>query len=233
MSIAGSFRLLNMLKSNQQLCSCMSLLRQQPYSKYQPYVQEPIYRPELLQAAIETGEAKKREYLPIKAARNDQNVSVFHDEKTNKIINMIMEKGNKETARNLVEKAYMKVKQIQLGKYYRAETDEERAAIELNPVTILHQALENCKPILQLTPIKRGGATYQVPIPISEKRASFLAMKWLIMESNEKERKIHFPGKFATELLDAFYNTGKVVKRKQDLHKQCEANRAYAHYRWG
>lgn len=84
-----------------------------------------------------------------------------------------------------------------------------------------------------MTPIKRGGATYQVPIPITENRAQFLAMKWLILESKEKERKIHFPEKFAGEVLDAFNNTGKVIKRKQDLHKQCEANRAYAHYRWG
>lgn len=127
----------------------------------------------------------------------------------------------------------MKIKQIQLGKYYRATTDAERAEIELNPITILHKALENCKPILQLTPIKRGGATYQVPIPIKDYRATFLAMKWLILESNEKERKTHFPEKFAIEVLDAFNNTGKVVKRKQDLHRQCEANRAYAHYRWG
>jgi small subunit ribosomal protein S7 len=58
-------------------------------------------------------------------------------------------------------------------------------------------------------------------------------MKWMILECREKERKIHFPERLAVELIDAFNNTGKVVKRKQDLHKQCENNRAYAHYRWG
>lgn len=93
--------------------------------------------------------------------------------------------------------------------------------------------MENCTPLLQLTPIKRGGATYQVPIPITEKHARFMAMKWLIIEANEKERTTHFPEKLAAEILDAYNNTGKVVKRKQDLHKQCEANRAFAHYRWG
>jgi small subunit ribosomal protein S7 len=127
----------------------------------------------------------------------------------------------------------MKVKQIQLAKYYEATTDAERAEIELNPITIFHKALENCSPVLQLTPIKRGGSTYQVPIPITENRARFLAMKWMILECREKERKIHFPERLAVELIDAFNNTGKVVKRKQDLHKQCENNRAYAHYRWG
>ena len=127
----------------------------------------------------------------------------------------------------------MKVKQIQLAKYNKATTDAERAEIELNPITIFHKALENCKPILQLTPIKRGGSTYQVPIPLTENRARFLAMKWMILECREKERKIHFPERLAVELIDAYNNTGKVVKRKQDLHKQCENNRAYAHYRWG
>ena len=126
----------------------------------------------------------------------------------------------------------MKIKQLQLAKYYKATTNVERAEIELNPITIFHKALDNCKPILQLTPIKRGGSTYQVPIPITENRARFLAMKWIILESREKDRKIHFPEKFALELIDAYNNTGKVVKRKQDLHKQCENNRAYAHYRW-
>lgn len=71
-----------------------------------------------------------------------------------------------------------------------------------------------------------------MPGPITEKRSLFLAIKWLLEATNEKERTIHFPEQFAWELLDAANNTGKVVKKKQDLHRQCEANRAYAHYRW-
>jgi len=73
----------------------------------------------------------------------------------------------------------------------------------------------------------------QVPIPITERHASFMAMKWLIIESQTKHRRTHFPEKLASELLDAAAGVGKVVKKKQDLHRQCEANRAYAHYRWG
>ena len=72
-----------------------------------------------------------------------------------------------------------------------------------------------------------------MPIPTTDKRSRALAMKWLILQSNEKERKVHFPEKLAAELIDASNNTGRVVKRKQDLHRQCEANRAYAHFRWG
>lgn len=74
--------------------------------------------------------------------------------------------------------------------------------------------------------------SFQVPIPVSDKRSQFLSMKWLIEAANDKERKVHFPEKLAYELIDAANNAGRVVKRKQDLHKQCEANRAYAHYRW-
>lgn len=73
---------------------------------------------------------------------------------------------------------------------------------------------------------------FQVPGPITEKRSLFLAIKWLLEATYEKERTVHFPKQFAWELLDAANNTGKVVKKKQDLHRQCEANRAYAHYRW-
>lgn len=59
-----------------------------------------------------------------------------------------------------------------------------------------------------------------------------MSMKWLIEAANDKERTVHFPEKLAYELIDAANNTGRVVKKKQDLHRQCEANRAYAHYRW-
>jgi len=69
-------------------------------------------------------------------------------------------------------------------------------------------------------------------VPITDKRSNFLGMKWLVEAAREKERTIHFPEKLAWELLDAASNQGRVVKKKQDLHKQCEANRAYAHYRW-
>lgn len=73
---------------------------------------------------------------------------------------------------------------------------------------------------------------FKVPVPITHKRAQFLSMKWLIEAAKEKERTLHFPETLANELIAASNNGGKAVKRKQELHKQCEANRAYAHYRW-
>nr|CAG4648866.1 EOG090X0CZM [Polyphemus pediculus] len=211
----------------------LPIVRQQQYSLYPPYVKEPTVNPEKLDAWFESGEAAEKAFVPIKAARSDQTSSIFYDEIANKFMNTILRKGNRLVARNLLENAFIKVKQIQITKLRKAETEAEKNEIELNPINILHKAIENSKPLLLLTPIKRGGTVYQVPIPVSEKHASFLAMRWLIEASKDKERTIHFPEKLANELIDASNNTGRVVKRKQDLHRQCEANRAYSHYRWG
>lgn len=69
-------------------------------------------------------------------------------------------------------------------------------------------------------------------MPINESRSTFLSLKWLIEAGKTKESDIRFYVQFARELINAAHQTGRVIKRKQDLHKQCEANRAYAHYRW-
>lgn len=143
-----------------------------------------------------------------------------------------MKSGQKALARDLVEKAFENVKRIQLERYNKAN-EQDRLKIETNPQNIFHKAVANSRPVLHVTPIKRGGATYQVPVPITEKRSYFMAMKWLIEAARDKERTVHFPEKLAWELVDAANNQGKVVRRKQELHKLCEANRAYAHYRWG
>lgn len=143
-----------------------------------------------------------------------------------------MDGGNKQLARELMEKAFENIKRMQLEKYHKCKTLEDKQKIELNPRTIFHQAVTNCKPLLDLTPIKRGGVRYQVPVPIQEKKRLFLSMKWLIAAAQEKGDKVRFHYQLACELLDAANHTGRVIKKKQDLHRQCEANRAYAHYRW-
>nr|CAI5818137.1 unnamed protein product [Callosobruchus analis] len=140
--------------------------------------------------------------------------------------------GNKVLARSLVEQTLESIKRLQLEKYHKCKTEEDKAKIQLDPKTIFHNAVDNCKPILMLTPIKRGGVKYQVPVPISEKKAQFMSMKWLIQAGQEKDKAVRFHLQLARELIDAANNTGRVIKKKHDLHKQCEANRAYAHYRW-
>lgn len=79
-----------------------------------------------------------------------------------KVINHVMEMGKKQLARSLVEKAFENIKRIQIERYHLATSPEAKSKIELDPKVILYKAVENCKPLLQLTPIKRGGITYQV-----------------------------------------------------------------------
>nr|CAD7430909.1 unnamed protein product [Timema monikensis] len=202
------------------------------YSQYAPYFIEPIFKKEKQEELYKTGEVEKISHVPIKAALNDQTSSVFYDEQVRKFTNYVMEGGKKTLARQLVEKTFENVKRTQLERFNISPTPELKEKIETNPLIVFYRAVENCKPLLQLSPIKRGGVTYQVPVPITEKRSNFLAMKWLIEAAQDKERTVHFPEKLAWELLDASSNQGRVVKRKQELHRQCEANRAYAHYRW-
>ncbi|KAL4712261.1 hypothetical protein ACJJTC_004023 [Scirpophaga incertulas] len=201
-------------------------------TSFPDYFQNPVFRKEDQSKLIESSEISKLAALPVKPPAAYETSSTYHDPLVNKVINHVMEMGKKALARSLVEKAFENIKRIQIERYHLAKTPDEKNKIELNPKIILHKAIENCKPLLQLSPVKRGGITYQVPGPITDKRSLFLAIKWLLEATNDKERTIHFPEQFAWELLDAANNTGKVVKRKQDLHRQCEANRAYAHYRW-
>ncbi|XP_032524878.2 small ribosomal subunit protein uS7m [Danaus plexippus] len=201
-------------------------------TSFPDYFQNPIFRKEDQAKLIENNELTKLAAVPVKPPAAYETSSVYHDVLVDKVINHVMKMGNKQLARSLVEKAFENIKRKQIERYHLASTPEDKAKILLNPKDVLHRAVENCKPLLQLLPIKRGGITYQVPGPITEKRSLFLAVKWLLDASNDKERTVHFPEQFAWELLDAANNTGKVVKRKQDLHRLCEANRAYAHYRW-
>lgn len=201
-------------------------------SSYGPHFIEPVFRKDQQQQLFEAGEAAKLAHVPIKAARNNDTSSVFHDPIVSKFTNYIMKGGRKELARDLLEKTFENIKRTQLERYNLAEGDEERELIVTNPLEVFRTAVENCRPLLQLTPIRRGGVKYQVPVPITEQRSYFLSMKWILEAAREKERTIHLPEKLCWELLDAAAYQGRVIKRKQDLHRQCEANRAYAHYRW-
>jgi small subunit ribosomal protein S7 len=201
-------------------------------SQYSSHFVEPVFKKQKQAELFETTEGAKMAHLPIKAARNNDSSSIFHDDKVSKFLNYIMQGGQKQLARGLLEKCFENIKRMQLEKYNKAATDEEKSKIETNPVNILHMAIENVRPVLNVTPIKRGGVKYQVPVPITEKHSYYRACKWIVEASREKERTVHLPEKMAYELLDAANNQGRVVKRKQDLHRLCEANRAYAHYRW-
>ncbi|XP_037958948.1 28S ribosomal protein S7, mitochondrial [Teleopsis dalmanni] len=183
------------------------------------------------QKELSPEELYKLNHTPTKPAKNDESDSIYYHPIVKKMVNYITKGGNKELARNLLEQSMENIKRMQLERFHIASADEKLKIIT-DPEKLLITAIENCRPILQLTAIKRGGVKYQVPIPVSEKTSYFLAMKWLLEAAREKDRKIHLPRKLAWEVIDAAHGTGRVVKRKNDLHIQCEKNRAYAHYRW-
>ena len=96
---------------------------------------------------------------------------------------------------------------------------------------VFNKALENAKPMVEVKSRRVGGATYQVPIEIRDARREALAMRWLISASRAKSGK-SMADRLADELLDAYNNTGTSIKKKEDMHKMAEANKAFAHYRW-
>ncbi|XP_030562580.1 28S ribosomal protein S7, mitochondrial isoform X2 [Drosophila novamexicana] len=173
-------------------------------SMYPPHFAEPI-----LKKDSEIINKKDVSHVPIKAAPNDLSDSIFYGVLKNKLLKYITKKGNGSLAKQLLTDTLETIKRTQIER-----------------MNLINAEKEN------LSEIKRGGVKYQVPIPLTEKRSYFLAMKWLLDAAREKDRKVHLPDKLAWEILDAAHGQGRVIKKKDDLHRQCESNRAYAHYRW-
>lgn len=133
-----------------------------------------------------------------------------------KFINCLMLDGKKSVARRIVYNAIVKF------------ADKVKAE---SPLEAFEHALENAKPSLEVKSRRIGGATYQVPIEISTERRSSLAMRWIIKNSRLKAGRSTEDG-LAMELTDCFQNQGATIKKKDDMHRMAEANRAFAHYKW-
>jgi len=198
---------------------------------YPDWYLTPISSREELARLEDEGKLESMKVIPVKPALSDMTDSVYDDPTLKHFTNMVMQWSDRKLARKLMHETFANIKRIQLEKYYAAP-NEEKASIILNPLVILKQAIENCQPILSLTPIKKGGITYQVPVPITPKKSKWMSMKWLIMAARDKEGPISFVEQMTREILDAYNSEGRVIKRKHDLHKVCENNKAYAHYRW-
>jgi small subunit ribosomal protein S7 len=132
------------------------------------------------------------------------------------LINVIMERGKKSLAQRIVYGAFERVSE-KLGKG--------------DPVDLMIGALENARPRLEVKSRRVGGATYQVPIEISYERQESLALRWIV-EAAGARKGTPMPDALAAEIVDAYNNTGTVVKKKEDTHKMAQANRAFAHLRW-
>ena len=130
-------------------------------------------------------------------------------------INKLMWDGKKELSRKIVYRAF----------------DEINKKSSQPAVSIFEKALENCKPSLEVRSRRVGGATYQVPVDVRPARKTTLAMRWIILHSRSRKEKT-MAGRLAGELLDAFNNKGLSIKKKEDVHRMAEANRAFSHYNW-
>ena len=100
-----------------------------------------------------------------------------------------------------------------------------------NPIDVFEQALRNATPTLEVKPRRVGGSTYQVPVEIRGERRNALAMRWLIRYARERKGKA-MPERLAAELMDAASGQGATIKRREEVHKMAESNKAFAHYRW-
>lgn len=132
-----------------------------------------------------------------------------------RFIHKMMMRGKKSTAQRI---------------FYSAMDDlQERTGQE--PLKAFSQAIQNATPLLQVKPRRVGGATYQVPVEVPPQIGQALAMRWII-DAARARKGMPMYRKLAAELIDAFNNDGTAVKRKEDLRRMAEANRAFAHYRW-
>ena len=140
----------------------------------------------------------------------------YNSELVARLINTIMNRGKKSTAQQIVYGAFDVI---------------QAKKPEMQPLDVFLQALENVKPKLEVKSRRVGGATYQVPIEVKPDRRQALALRWLTMFSRKRGEKTQ-EDRLANEILDAANNTGAAVKRKEDMHKMAEANKAFAHYRF-
>ena len=109
--------------------------------------------------------------------------------------------------------------------------DQLKAKTDKDPLEVFLKAIDNVKPLVEVKSRRVGGATYQVPVEIREARREALAMRWIIAAARAKSGH-NMCERLASELLDAYNNTGTAYKKKEDTHKMAEANKAFSHFRW-
>ena len=131
------------------------------------------------------------------------------------IVNKVLSRGKRSLAESIV--------------YDALETIKDKTGAE--PIATLKRAVENTKPQLETKSRRVGGATYQVPMEVRPRRATTLSIRWLVGYSRQRRKKT-MAQRLASELMDASNGVGAAVKRREDIHKMAESNKAFAHYRW-
>jgi len=140
---------------------------------------------------------------------------LFNSVLVSQLTNQILLDGRKDTARNIV--------------YSALELVEKQAGGD--PLAVLKEAFENVKPQVETKSRRVGGTNYQVPMEVPHRRSTTLAIRWMVASSGKRGEKT-MAERLGREILDASKNTGASVKKREDVHKMAESNRAFAHYRW-
>ena len=140
---------------------------------------------------------------------------IYNSKVVTKLVNNIMLDGKKGVAQKIV-----------YGAFNRISEKTGKEALE-----VFEEAMNNIMPVLEVKARRIGGATYQVPIEVRPERRQVLALRWLTVYSRKRGEKTQ-EERLANEIMDAANNTGAAVKKKEDMHKMAEANKAFAHYRW-
>ena len=154
----------------------------------------------------------RRAEIPVRELEPDP---LYSSKLVSQIVNKVMLAGKKSTAEQIVYSALDKVGE-RTGK---------------PPVEVLEQAIKTVTPVLEVRSRRVGGANYQVPVEVPQRRARTLAVRWLVGFARDRREK-HMDEKLANEILDAVNQQGGAYKRKDDLYRMAQANKAFAHYRW-
>jgi small subunit ribosomal protein S7 len=140
---------------------------------------------------------------------------VYNSKLVTQVVNRVMTRGKKSTAEDIVYTALDRVGE-KTGK---------------PPVEVLEQAVKTVTPVMEVRSRRVGGANYQVPVEVPQRRARTLAVRWIVTYSRDRREK-HMADKLANEILDALNQQGGAFKRKDDLYRMAQANKAFSHYRW-
>jgi len=140
---------------------------------------------------------------------------VYNDVVVAKFINCMMRSGKKSVSQKI---------------FYEA-LDIIKSKTNMDGIQVFKQAMENVKPQIEVRPRRVGGATYQVPMEVRPERKISLAIRWILNAARSRNERTMI-NKLAGELLDAYNNKGGAVKKREDVHKMAEANKAFSHFRW-
>ena len=156
--------------------------------------------------------------MPRRAAavrREVQADAVYNNRQVTQLINKVLLDGKKSIAEDIVYGAFKLV--------------EEKT--QQDPLSVFKKAMDNVRPTLEVKPKRVGGATYQVPMEVNSRRANQLAIR-LLVDFSRKRKEHTMKQRLAAEIMDAAENQGASVKRREDVYKMAESNRAFSHYRW-